>query len=144
MHPGKISLVPGKILKEKTKRRMTKQRTAILDVLRDTKSHPTADWIYDRVREKMPNISLGTVYRNLKVLQEMGEIRELNYGSSYSRFDGNPENHYHFTCQECEGVFDVELEVRDELNSMVEENMGYMVYDHRCEFYGICEDCRMD
>ncbi len=76
---------------KKRKKRMTKQRKIILDVLKNTTSHPTADWIYDQVREVLPNISLGTVYRNLKVLKEMGEIMELDFGSTYSRFDGNPK-----------------------------------------------------
>ena len=73
--------------------RMTKQRKLILDVLRSTKSHPTADWIYEKVRQEIPNISLGTIYRNLNILRDMGEIMELDYGSKYSRFDGNAENH---------------------------------------------------
>ena len=62
----------------------------ILKILRDTKSHPTADWIYNEVRKEIPDISLGTVYRNLRLLKEM-EIQELQWGSTYSRFDGNPE-----------------------------------------------------
>jgi Fe2+ or Zn2+ uptake regulation protein len=88
--------------------RKTRQRDLILKTLRGTKSHPTADWIYEKVKKEIPNISLGTVYRNLSTLKEMGEILELNYGSKYSRFDGNPQNHYHFVCTECGRVFDVE------------------------------------
>lgn len=129
-------------MSDETKRRMTKQRRLILKVLRDTTSHPTADWIYDRVREDLPNISLGTVYRNLKVLQEQGEIMELNYGSSYSRFDGNPHNHYHFSCVECGQVFDISLNTKTDINEEVEDATGYMVNDHRFEFYGLCHDCQ--
>lgn len=129
-------------MSQETKRRMTRQRRLILEVLHNTKSHPTADWIYDRVREDLPNISLGTIYRNLKVLQELGEIKELNYGSSYSRFDGNPNEHYHFSCEECGRVFDIDMEMERDMNEEVEEATGFFVHQHRCEFYGLCLDCQ--
>ncbi|UMZ74501.1 Fur family transcriptional regulator [Natranaerofaba carboxydovora] len=123
------------------KKRMTKQRKVILEVLKNTKCHPTADWIYDQVRQKLPNISLGTVYRNLKVLKEMGEIMELDYGSTYSRFDGNPENHYHFVCNSCDEVIDLDLPVEDNLNERAQEKNNIKVVNHRLEFYGFCEKC---
>ncbi len=125
----------------KGKKRMTKQRKVILEVLKSTNTHPTADWIYDQVREKLPNISLGTVYRNLKVLKEVGEIRELDYGSTYSRFDGSPHNHYHFVCNRCERVIDLDLPVDNALNKKAEENNKVKVENHRLEFYGYCIEC---
>ncbi|WP_408955032.1 Fur family transcriptional regulator [Natroniella sp. ANB-PHB2] len=124
------------------KRRMTKQRKKILEVLRSTTSHPTADWIYEQVKKDISNISLGTIYRNLNVLREMGELMELNYGSSYSRFDGNPENHYHFSCLDCGKVMDVEMEVKKEMNQKVAEKIGGEVVHHRSEFFGYCPDCK--
>ncbi|MCK8828330.1 transcriptional repressor [Natroniella acetigena] len=124
------------------KRRMTKQRKKILEVLRSTTSHPTADWIYEQVKKDIPNVSLGTIYRNLNVLREMDELMELNYGSSYSRFDGNPENHYHFSCLECGKVMDVEMEVKTEMNQQVAEKIGGEVESHRSEFFGYCSDCK--
>lgn len=122
--------------------RMTKQRRIILDVLRSTKSHPTADWLYEKVKDKIPNISLGTVYRNLNILKEMNEIMELNYGSTYSRFDGNPQNHYHFVCERCGRVFDIDEEVHREMDRRVEEKTGFTVRYHRMEFYGTCRECQ--
>ncbi len=122
--------------------RMTKQRRIILDVLRGTKTHPTADWIYERVREHVPNISLGTVYRNLKILTEMGEVLELNYGSTHSRYDGNPALHYHFTCEECGRCFDVSIDVREHLEREVASETGFRVDSHRLEFYGLCRNCQ--
>ncbi len=123
------------------KRRMTKQRKKILEVLKSTDCHPTADWIYEQVKEEIPDISLGTIYRNLNVLQEMGKIMELNYGSDYSRFDGNPTNHYHFTCLECGKVMDVDMEVVAEMNEEVAEVVNGEVAYHRTEFFGYCEEC---
>jgi len=121
--------------------RMTRQKKVILDVLRRTKSHPTADWVYEQARKELPNLSLGTVYRNLGVLKEMGEILELNYGSTYSRFDGNPTNHYHFVCRECGRVMDIDLGIEGRLDHEVEKTMGCRVQYHRLEFYGTCSDC---
>ncbi|MGM0502894.1 MAG: Fur family transcriptional regulator [Bacillota bacterium] len=124
-----------------TKRRMTKQRKKILEVLKSTDCHPTADWIYEQVKEDIPNISLGTVYRNLNVLEEMGKIMELNYGSEHSRFDGTPENHYHFRCLECGKVFDLDIDVKEKMDQIVEEQIDGAVNHHRTEFFGYCSEC---
>lgn len=123
------------------KKRMTRQRKIILETLKNTTSHPTADWVYDQVREKLPNISLGTVYRNLKVLKEMGEIMELDYGSTYSRFDGNPRNHYHFVCNSCNKVMDIDMPIEHSLNEKAQKNNKVKILNHRLEFYGYCEKC---
>lgn len=121
-------------------RRMTRQRKLILEVLRQTKSHPTADWVYEQVRKECPDISLGTVYRNLNILKEAGEIMELSYGSTFSRYDGNPVNHYHFVCHECGRVSDVDLPLATELETRLRQQ-GYEVGYHRIEFYGRCSEC---
>lgn len=124
--------------------RMTKQKQLILDILHSTKSHPTADWVYEQARKAIPDISLGTVYRNLNVLKENNEIMELNYGSTFSRFDGNPENHYHFVCEKCGRVDDVDIPFQDEVNRLVTKIYGGEVAYHRMEFYGTCTDCQKD
>lgn len=121
--------------------RKTRQRQLILEVLRSTDSHPTADWIYEQARKKMPKISLGTVYRNLNLLRDLGEIIELNFGSTFSRFDGNPLPHYHFTCLKCGRVYDVDEPLHPELEERVERSMGCEVTNHRLEFYGTCREC---
>lgn len=122
--------------------RMTKQRKVILDVLRGTKTHPAADWIYEKVRRRLPNVSLGTVYRNLNLLADMGEIMELNYGSSHTRFDGNPVNHYHFVCSQCGNCYDLDYPLRTELEEEARQATGHLIQNHRLEFYGICEKCQ--
>ncbi|NLU11216.1 MAG: transcriptional repressor [Tepidanaerobacter acetatoxydans] len=123
--------------------RKTKQRDLILKTLKNTDTHPTADWIYEQVKKEMPNISLGTVYRNLGMLKDLGEIIELNCGNKYSRFDGNPENHYHFVCTECEKVIDIKgCPVDEELDLCVARENDVEVFYHRTEFYGLCPDCK--
>ena len=123
------------------KYRMTKQKRVILEVLKSTKSHPTADWVYDKVKKKIPNISLGTVYRNLNILKNQGEILELNYGKGFSRFDGNASHHYHFTCENCGRIMDIETPLFTKIEDEVSQQMGVKVNRHRLEFYGSCADC---
>lgn len=122
--------------------RMTKQKKVILEILRGTHCHPSADWVYEQARELVPDISLGTVYRNLSVLRDLGEILELNYGSTYSRYDGKCENHYHFFCEKCNNLFDVEIPVYEGLDKMMQDTTDFEVRYHRMEFYGLCNKCK--
>lgn len=121
--------------------RKSRQREAILEYLRGTNSHPTAYSVYEAVRQDIPNISLGTVYRNLKVLSGEGQILELVLAGGLSRFDGNMHNHYHFRCEGCGCVFDVAEPVDASLNSRVAQETGFEVSYHITEFRGICRDC---
>ena len=120
----------------------TKQNEAIVRVLRSTISHPTADWIYDEVRKEIPNISLGTVYRNLRMLQESGEILEIGLNGISNRFDGNVDNHYHFMCEKCGRVFDVDEPLNKEIDVRVAQKTGFEVLYHRLEFRGLCRNCQ--
>lgn len=119
--------------------RMTKQKKVIMDVLRSTTSHPTAEWIYTQAKKIIPDLSLGTVYRNLNLLKESNLIMELNYGSSFNRYDANPKNHYHFQCQRCGNVYDLDFPI-DAINQEKIIN-GHHIYSHRLEFYGLCSIC---
>lgn len=123
--------------------RRSKQREAILQVLRDTKSHPTADWVYEEVRKEMPKISLGTVYRNLKIMKEQGQILELRLAGALSRFDGNPQNHYHFRCEGCGSVFDIDEPIDSSMDERVAMSTGFAIFHHRLEFRGLCNDCQV-
>ena len=122
--------------------RITKQRETIIEVLRSTTCHPTVDWIYDEVRKEIPNISLGTVYRNLKLLRESREILEIDLSGTFSRFDGNSDNHYHFRCDKCGRVFDVDEPVNKELDERVARKTGFAISHHRLEFRGLCQECQ--
>ena len=139
-HLRRINNTPMENIKTVTRR--TRQRDLILKTLRNTDCHPTADWIYDQVKKEMPNISLGTVYRNLGTLKQSGEIMELSYGSKYSRFDGNPKNHYHFVCNNCDKVMDLHhIPADKEIEDLVARKEGVEVFFHRTEFYGLCSEC---
>ena len=121
--------------------RNSKQKKAILRVLIGTNCHPTADWIYEQVRKEIPNISLGTVYRNLKYMKERGEILDLDSCGSLNRFDGNGDNHYHFRCEDCGRIFDIDEPIDTEIDRRVGEKTGFRVSHHRLEFRGLCTDC---
>ena len=122
--------------------RNTKQKEAILRVLKGTTSHPTAGWVYSEVQKEIPNISLGTVYRNLKQLCEMGDILQLDLCGTLSRFDARKDNHYHFRCDDCSRVFDVDEPVDEEIDKRVTRITGLEVSYHRLEFRGLCQECQ--
>ena len=119
----------------------TKQKEAIFKALKSTSSHPTADWIYTEVKKEIPNISLGTVYRNLKLLKERGDILELDLCGNLSRFDAYTEDHYHFRCDNCHRIFDLDVPVNQEVNKKIELDTGHKVTGHRLEFRGLCKEC---
>ncbi len=122
------------------KRRNTQQRKVILDILRSTDIHPTADWIYERAREYIPNISLGTVYRNLKILKDEGLILELNDGKQ-SRFDGRIDEHFHFKCTSCNSIYDIDTKDIVSVNESFLIKEGYQVDSYDVIFSGICPRC---
>ena len=122
--------------------RMTRQRQGILDELRKTNTHPSADEIFSRVRRHMPRISLGTVYRNLEILSELGEIQTIEMAGNLKRFDGIAENHYHIRCLNCGRLVDAPLAVSEELDKAVQANTDFSICGHRLEFTGVCPACR--
>ena len=122
--------------------RKSKQKEAILRVVKHTTSHPTAEWVYEQVRQEIPTISLGTVYRNLRLLKQDGEILELSLAGITSRFDGNAQNHYHFRCEQCGQVFDVNELPDKAMDDKVAQKTGFKITHHWLEFRGLCKDCQ--
>ena len=120
------------------KLRESKQRKSILKIIKGTSSHPTANWIYEQVKKTISGISLGTIYRNLRLLTKSGQISELSLAGSVSRFDGNARNHYHFRCEQCGRVFDVDEPVDKTMDTRVAQKTGFKVIRHRLEFRGLC------
>lgn len=118
------------------------QRDAILRVINHTTTHPGADWIYDQVRKEIPNISLGTVYRNLKLLAQAGEIKELDIPGISSRFDGRTSNHHHLICEECGRIFDMEESVDRTIEIRIAQKTGFKVKMQYLKFIGLCSDCQ--
>lgn len=124
--------------------RMTKQRRLILEELRNGNTHPTADVIYEKVRKKMPKISLGTVYRNLEILTAIGEIQTLELSGSQKRYDGVPGKHYHIRCLHCGRVDDAPIAPLQRLEDELYDATVYTIIGHRLEFMGLCPECSKD
>lgn len=122
--------------------RITPQRHAILEYLLQSMSHPTADDIYKALEGKFPNMSVATVYNNLRVFKDVGLVRELTYGDSSSRFDCNITDHYHVICEECGKIVDFHYPGFYEVEKLAEHVTGFDVSHHRMEVYGTCPECR--
>lgn len=122
--------------------RMTPQRHAILNYLYSTMGHPTADEIYKALEGTFPNMSVATVYNNLRLFKDAGLVRELTYGDSSSRFDANMMDHYHVICRKCGKITDFDHMPLVEIEKKAAEITSYQVQTHRLEIYGICPDCQ--
>ncbi len=126
--------------KEKTLR-MTRQRKVILEELRKLHTHPSADEIYEVVRHRLPRISLGTVYRNLEVLSELGEIQKLELSGLLKRFDGDTKKHYHIRCVRCSRVDDAPIAPLNQLDNELYGATVFEIIGHNLEFTGLCPEC---
>jgi len=122
------------------KLRNTKQLEVIWEAIKDDTSHPTADQVYARVRERFPNVSLGTVYRNLQKLVADEKLQVLMLGRS-QHFDPLVTRHQHFICEKCGRVFDVLVDTRDEIKPAKLPHAGFKVTSHQLAFYGACKNC---
>jgi Fur family peroxide stress response transcriptional regulator len=119
----------------------SRQRERILELLQSTGTHPTASWIYDTLKEEFPDLSMGTVYRNLNILVEQGLVRKIDFGSTFDRYDANTAPHYHFICERCGSITDLEMPVDEDLNKRVMKTTNFKAKRHRIEFYGVCDKC---
>jgi Fe2+ or Zn2+ uptake regulation protein/predicted transcriptional regulator len=121
--------------------RMTHQREVILEQIKKSTTHPTADELYEKIKKKLPRISLATVYRNLEIMSEAGMITKLEISGRQKRFDWDLNQHDHIYCVQCHRVDNIELGDKKKVILPQEENRGYKVSGCRVEFYGICPDC---
>lgn len=119
----------------------SRQRDMIKEFLMGRKDHPTADVVYSNVRQENPNISMGTVYRNLTLLSDIGEIQRLRLGDGVDHFDADVSEHYHFVCQHCGSVIDLDMKNIDFIQKEAQENFDGMIAGHMTYFYGSCGNC---
>lgn len=127
-------------------RNYSRQRELIKEFLMGRKDHPTADTIYKNVRRLNPNISLGTVYRNLTLLAEDGEINRLSLGDGVDHFDADTSPHCHFMCRKCGCVLDLNLE-KESVESITQEAAAHFdgyIAEHTICFYGLCPHCKKE
>ncbi|MCR4691723.1 MAG: transcriptional repressor [Lachnospiraceae bacterium] len=122
----------------------SKQRDAILAFLMTRKDHPTADVVYSGLREEYPNISLGTVYRNLTLLTDLGQIQRLRLSDGVDHFDADTSQHYHFLCTKCGCVIDLEMETIDRINQLAGAGFDGQIAGNVTYFYGLCPACKKE
>lgn len=123
--------------------KFSRQRESIKSYLATTKDHPTADMVYDHIKKVYPNISLGTVYRNLNFLVDQGAIIKISYGTGCDRFDGNVLPHYHFVCKECAAIEDLSIpaEAVEQFMNAANESFEGNIETSSTYFYGLCNKC---
>ena len=119
----------------------SRQRECIKEYLNASCEHPTADTVYLSVKQEFPNISLGTVYRNLNLLADLGEAVKITAPNGGVHFDGRTEPHYHFHCNKCGRVIDLQLDELNCINKAAGENFDGIIENHSMMFYGTCGDC---
>ena len=119
-----------------------RKRDAILTCLRSTDVHPSADWVYAQLKPEYPDISLGTIYRNLNLFKQQGLIVSLGTVNGVERFDGNIEPHVHFICTQCDGVTDLpRIQVPQALCSQAAAETGGQINTCHLSFTGVCRRC---
>lgn len=116
----------------------------ILEAVREENVHPSADYIYDKLKKDNPNLSLGTVYRNLAKLTEKGFIHKVSFPGEPDRFDGQLSEHYHFKCEICGNIVDIKSDKLSEINDYISEEQGIKVLSSNISFKGICSDCKKE
>ncbi|MDR1440310.1 MAG: transcriptional repressor [Clostridiales bacterium] len=121
--------------------RYSRQREAILNMLKNTKEHPTAEAVYMRIRRQIPNISLGTVYRNLSFLVEAGKLVKIQSNDDMLHFDAMTSAHYHLQCKACGRIMDVDMPISAGIDEQAADATGAIIDSHSICFYGICKDC---
>ena len=122
--------------------RQSRQRQRLLELLRSSDNHPTADWLYEHLKKEFPQLSLGTVYRNLAILTEQGLLQKIDFGSTFDRFEARVTPHYHLICEQCRSIEDFEMPIYAELNEQANELTDFTIQRHRIEFYGLCQKCK--
>ena len=121
--------------------RMTRQRELILKEIQRAKAHPSADEVYMMVRKQLPRISLGTVYRNLEILCELGQIRKLDLGGDFKRYDWDTKMHYHIRCLECGQVENAPIAPLQTVEDELHQATVYTIIGHKLVFEGLCPAC---
>lgn len=123
----------------------SRKRVAILNTLKETDTHPTADWVYAKLKPRYPNLSLGTVYRNLKKFCETGKVVSVGVINGQEHFDARVEPHAHFVCSQCKAVIDIHepFFTKEELETL-SQRLHLSVQDASVVFHGLCEKCRQD
>ena len=123
-------------------KRLTRQRKAILEVVRQARHHPDAAWFYQEVRKRVPKVSLGTIYRNLEALVAEGYLVPITKAGEATRYDANLHPHHHLVCEACGAIVDLEVDLPDLRALAREAHPGVEVREAEVTFKGLCPACK--
>lgn len=122
--------------------KITPQRMAIVEVIAESKGHPSVENIHDQIKNSFPTMSLATVYRNILIIKSIGEVLELGFPDGSNRYDGNnPNPHPHVICIKCKKIVDPDLDSLVDMKNEVSAETNFTILNHRLDFFGICSDC---
>lgn len=124
--------------------RYSRQRESIYRAVMESRDHPTAMMVYDALKAEMPHLSLGTVYRNLNQLADLGRLRKIPLPDGGCRFDGTTDVHSHIVCERCSKVADVMAPPMEQLADAVERETGYRLSSYDVVIRGVCRACQRD
>ena len=123
--------------------RITPQRLAILKILAESKGHPSVESIYDQVKPDFPTTSLATIYKNVTVLKELGQVLELGFSDDSNRYDGSkPYDHPHVVCVRCKKILDPDIAALKDMTEELMRQTGFTITRHRLDFFGLCPECK--
>lgn len=121
--------------------RNTRQRKCMLELLKATDAHPSAQWLYEKMKPEFPRLSFSTVYRNLGVLEREGALQRLTCGNTFDRYDGNAAPHSHFFCRRCGAVYDVDPDPAEDSAPCGAGRSSHSIEGCSVTFFGTCENC---
>lgn len=125
--------------------RYSKKRQAILELLQSTETHPSAEWLFQTLKPTYPDLSLGTIYRNLTFFQEQGEIKSVGVVNGQERFDATTHTHSHFICETCGSVYDLHnITLDHSIETQVSQEYQFQVKRHELNLYGLCTSCQQN
>ena len=123
--------------------KVTPQRMAIIRVLSESKGHPSVESIYESIRVDFPTVSIATIYRNVLMIKNLGEVLELGFSDGSNRYDGNkPYPHPHIICVKCKRIVDPDLDSLRDMTQELYRETGFQIISHRLDFFGLCKDCQ--
>jgi len=122
--------------------RSSRQRKRLLELLCSTEIHPTASWLYDHLKKEFPNLSLGTIYRNLSILIDQGIVKKISASSTFDRFEAKTTPHHHLICTKCRKIIDFEEKVFPAINEEIRRSTDFDIEGYRIDFFGICRECQ--
>lgn len=123
------------------KRRKSVQREKIYEIIKNSSLHPTALWIYDLLKSEFPSLSLGNVYRNIKILIEVGRIKIRDFGEGVEHYDAVTDPHYHFICEQCKAINDFMFPIQEKITELAQKTTNHIIKGHSIQFHGVCEQC---